>query len=243
MNKRPDFLNMEKQSSMDSVALNRDTAAVGHFDADLIQVDGQKVLRNTYMLLALTLLFSAGVAMLSMMFHWPHPGLLMTLVGYFGLLFFVEKTKNSAMGLVAVFALTGFMGLTLGPIVSMYAKLPNGSQLITMALGTTGLIFVSMSAWVLATGKELSGWGKSLTVGILLAFVLGLGAVFFEMPALSLAVSGMFVILMSGLIAYQTSAIIHGGESNYISATVTLFVSIYNLFLSLLQIFGVLSDD
>lgn len=205
--------------------------------------DGQKVLRNTYMLLSLTLLFSSAVAALSMALNWPHPGLIITLVGYFGLLFFVEKTKNSAMGLVAVFALTGFMGLTLGPIVSMYAKLPNGTELIAMALGTTGLIFVTMSGWVLATGKELSNWGKSLTVGILLAFVLGLGAIFFQLPALSLAVSGMFVILMTGLIAYQTSAIIHGGETNYISATVTLFVSLYNLFLSLLQIFGALSDD
>lgn len=203
----------------------------------------QKVLRNTYMLLSLTLLFSSGVAAASIQFNWPHPGLLLTLVGYFGLLFLVEKTKNSAMGLVSVFALTGFMGLTLGPIVGMYLKLPNGVELVSMALGTTGLIFITMSGWVLSTGKELSGWGKSLTVGILMAFVLGLGAYFFNMPALSLAVSGMFIILMTGLIAYQTSAIIHGGETNYISATVTLFVSIYNLFLSLLQIFGVLSDD
>jgi len=203
----------------------------------------QKVLRNTYMLLSLTLLFSSGVAAASIQFNWPHSGLLLTLVGYFGLLFLVEKTKNSAMGLVSVFALTGFMGLTLGPIVSMYLKLPNGVELVSMALGTTGLIFITMSGWVLSTGKELSGWGKSLTVGILMAFVLGLGAYFFNMPALSLAVSGLFIILLTGLIAYQTSAIIHGGETNYISATVTLFVSIYNLFLSLLQIFGVLSDD
>ena len=204
---------------------------------------GQKVLRNTYMLLAMTLLFSSAVAGISMAYNWPHPGLIITLVGYFGLLFLVEKTKTSAMGLVSVFALTGFMGLTLGPIVGHYLKLPNGAELVAMALGATGLIFVSMSAWVLATGKELSGWGKSLTIGILMAFVLSLGAYFFELPALSLAVSGLFILLMSGLIAYQTSAIIHGGEDNYISATVTLFVSIYNLFLSLLQIFGVLNDD
>lgn len=238
MNQRPDYLNNTKHPQTSAPA---DTYR--HIAQDTHAVDGHKVLRNTYMLLSLTLLFSSAVAALSMAFNWPHPGIIITLVGYFGLLFWVEKAKNSAMGLVAVFALTGFMGLTLGPIVSMYAKLPNGTELISMALGTTGLIFISMSGWVLATGKELSGWGKSLTVGILLAFVLGLGAVFFQIPALSLAVSGMFIILMTGLIAYQTSAIIHGGETNYISATVTLFVSIYNLFLSLLQIFGVLNDD
>lgn len=242
MNKRPDFLNMPNEASAKPVAAESHQA-YQQMPRELLVTDGQKVLRNTYMLLALTLLFSSAVAAMSMAFNWPHPGLIITLVGYFGLLFFVEKTKNSAMGLVAVFALTGFMGLTLGPIVNMYAKLPNGTELIAMALGTTGIIFVTMSGWVLATGKELSGWGKSLTVGILLAFVLGLGSIFFNMPVLSLAVSGMFVILMTGLIAYQTSAIIHGGETNYISATVTLFVSIYNLFLSLLQIFGVLSDD
>lgn len=242
MNKRPDFLNM-KHDAQPQPVMTEGQHSYRQAPQEMVQTDAQKVLRNTYMLLAMTLLFSSAVAGLSMAFNWPHPGLILTLVGYFGLLFFVEKTKNSAMGLVAVFALTGFMGLTLGPIVNMYAQLPNGTELIAMALGTTGLIFVTMSGWVLATGKELSGWGKSLTVGILLAFVLGLGAIFFEMPALSLAVSGMFIILMTGLIAYQTSAIIHGGETNYISATVTLFVSIYNLFLSLLQIFGALSDD
>lgn len=242
MTKRPDFLNMKHEAQPQPVTIDNQQA-YRNIPREMIETNGQKVLRNTYMLLAMTLLFSSAVAATSMALNWPHPGLLITLVGYFGLLFFVEKTKNSAMGLVAVFALTGFMGLTLGPIVNMYLQLPNGGELIAMALGTTGLIFVTMSGWVLATGKELSGWGKSLTVGILLAFVLGLGSIFFNMPVLSLAVSGMFVILMTGLIAYQTSAIIHGGETNYISATVTLFVSLYNLFLSLLQIFGALSDD
>lgn len=242
MNKRPDYLNMKSDQHNHSANHTPSQEYAAEY-REILNVDGQKVLRNTYMLLSLTLLFSSAVAALSIMFDWPHPGLILTLVGYFGLLFFVEKTKNSAMGLVAVFALTGFMGLTLGPIVNMYLSLPNGIELVSMALGATGLIFVTMSGWVLATGKELSGWGKSLTVGILLAFVLGIGAIVFQMPVLSLAVSGMFVILMTGLIAYQTSAIIHGGEINYISATVTLFVSLYNLFLSLLQIFGVMGDD
>lgn len=241
MNNRPDYLNMKSDQPQNASQEYASDYAQEY--REILNVDGHKVLRNTYMLLSMTFLFSSAVAALSIAYNWPHPGIILTLVGYFGLLFFVEKTKDSAMGLVAVFALTGFMGFTLGPIVSMYLSLPNGVELVSMALGATGLIFITMSGWVLATGKELSGWGKSLTVGILLAFVLGLGAIFFQMPALSLAVSGMFVILMTGLIAYQTSAIIHGGETNYISATVTLFVSLYNLFLSLLQIFGALGDD
>lgn len=242
---RPDYLNNKSEAPVQSASVERvaDYRAEQYNAQYEVPVDGRKVLRNTYALLSMTLIFSGAVAAMSMAFNWPHPGIIITLVGYFGLLFLVEKTKNSAMGLVSVFALTGFMGLTLGPILSMYAKLPNGSELIAMAMGTTGLIFVAMSAWVLSTGKELSGWGKSLTAGILIAFVLSIGNIFFQIPALSLAVSAMFIVLMTGLIAYQTSAIIHGGETNYISATVTLFVSIYNLFLSLLQIFGVLGSD
>ena len=236
---RPDYLNMKSNSHAEPVVL--DAAPQGNTYE--VATDGRKVLRNTYALLSMTLVFSAAVAGMSMAFNWPHPGLILTLVGYFGLLFLVEKTKNSAAGIASVFALTGFMGLTLGPIVSAYAKLPGGTELVMTALGATGVIFFAMSGWVLATGKELSGMGKTLTVGILMAFVLSIANIFMGLPMVSLAVSAMFVILMSGLIAYQTSAIIHGGETNYISATVTLYVSIYNLFLSLLQILGVMGSD
>lgn len=236
---RPDYLN-SKPAAVESVAMPQETA--NQYDQNVV-TDGRKVLRNTYMLLSMTLLFSAAVAGVSMAMGLPHPGLILTLVGYFGLLFMVHKTKDSAMGLVSVFALTGFMGYTLGPILSMYASLPGGTSIIMSALGTTGLIFFGMSGWVLSTGKDLSGWGKTLMVGVIMAFVLSLGAIFFELPALALAVSGMFVILMSALIAYETSAILHGGETNYIMATVSLYVSLYNLFLSLLQIFGVLGSD
>lgn len=237
---RPDYLNMKSTEAQhaEPVVMSADS-----YRDTAIATDSRKVLRNTYMLLSMTLVFSAAVAGMSMAFNWPHPGLILTMVGYFGLLFLVEKTKNSAVGLVSVFALTGFMGLTLGPIVSYYARLPGGTELVMTALGATGLIFFAMSAWVLTTGKELSGMGKTLTVGILMAFALSIANIFLGVPALSLAVSGMFVMLMSGLIAYQTSAIIHGGETNYISATVTLYVSIYNLFLSLLQILGVMGSD
>ena len=237
---RPDYLNMKSGQNTHSEPV---VIPADQYGAAQGVSEGRKVLRNTYMLLSMTLVFSAGVAAMSMAFNWPHPGLILTLVGYFGLLFLVEKTKNSAMGILSVFALTGFMGLTLGPIVSAYARLPGGTELVATALGATGLIFFAMSGWVLATGKELSGWGKTLTVGILMAFVLLIANIFMGLPMVSLAVSAMFIMLMSGLIAYQISAIIHGGETNYISATVTLYVSIYNLFLSLLQILGVMGSD
>ncbi|MEK9711184.1 MAG: Bax inhibitor-1/YccA family protein [Thalassolituus sp.] len=211
--------------------------------ANVVAPDAQKVLRNTYALLAMTLVFSGVVAGLSMMFNAPRPGLLLTLVGFYGLLFGIEKTKNSGMGLVLTFALTGFMGYTLGPILNAYAQLPNGGGLIATAMGGTGLIFFGLSSWVLATGKDLSGLGKTLMVGMIVAIVMMVANIFLAMPVLSLAFSGLLIILMSGMIAYQTSAIIHGGETNYISAAVSLYVSIYNLFLSLLQILGVFGSD
>ncbi len=203
-------------------------------------IAANKVLRNTYMLLSMTLLFCAAVAGASVVFQWPHPGLIFTLVGYFGLLFLTGMFKNSSLGIVCVFALTGFMGLTLGPIISYYLTvIPNGDQIVMTAFGGTGLIFLGLSAYALTTRKNFAFIGGMLFAGILAAFVMSLAAIFFNIPALSIAVSGMFILLMSGLILYQTSAIIHGGETNYIMATVTLFVSIYNLFLSLIQILGI----
>ena len=146
--------------------------------------------------------------------------------------------------LVFVFALTGFMGLTLGPIISYYlTAVPNGGQLVMMALGGTGAIFLGLSGYALTTRKNFSFMGGFLIVGILVAFLAGLGAVIFSMPGLSLAVSAMFVLLMSGLILYQTSQIIHGGETNYIIATVSLYVAIYNLFTSLLHLLGAFSGE
>ena len=202
-----------------------------------------KVIRNTYTLLALTLLFSAVTAGLSMALNLPAPGLLLTMVGYFGLLFLTSRFRNSGMGLAFVFALTGFMGYTLGPILNVYTSLPNGNQLVMTALGATGVIFLSLSGYALTSRKDFSFMGAFLMVGILVAFLAGLAAVFFTMPGLSLAVSAMFVLLMSGLILYETSQIIHGGETNYIMATVSLYVSIYNLFLSLLQLLGAFSGE
>lgn len=202
-----------------------------------------KVVRNTYMLLAMTLAFSAVTAGLSMAMNLPHPGLIITLVGYFGLLFLTTKFRNSGLGLAFVFALTGFMGYTLGPILNAYLSLPNGGQVVMMAMGGTAAIFLALSAYVMTTRKDFSFMGGFLMVGILVAFLAGLGAIFFEMPALSLGVSAMFVLLMAGLILYETSNIIRGGETNYIMATVTLYVAIFNLFTSLLHLLGFASND
>jgi modulator of FtsH protease len=202
-----------------------------------------RVLRNTYWLLALTLLFSAGAAAVTATLRLPHPGLIVTLIGYFGLLFLTMRLRNSAWGLVSVFALTGFMGYTLGPIVSHYLAMPNGHQVVMMAMGSTAAIFLGLSAYATTSRRDFSFLGGFLMAGIIVAFLAGLGAIFFAVPALALTVSAAFVLLMAGLILYQTSQIIHGGETNYIMATVTLYVSIYNLFTSLLHLLGVLNGD
>ena len=203
-----------------------------------------RTLRNTYQLLSATLLFSGLMAYLSMYLRLPYFGLLITLGGYFGLLFLVAKLRNSAFGILAVFALTGFMGLTLGPIVGAYTtSFSNGAELVGMAMTGTAAIFLSLSFYAITSQKDFSFMSGFLTAGIVVAFLAGIAAYFFQMPALSLAVSSAFILLMSGLILYETSNIIHGGETNYIMATVTLYISIYNLFLSLLHLLGVFSGD
>ncbi|MDH5388572.1 MAG: Bax inhibitor-1/YccA family protein [Gammaproteobacteria bacterium] len=200
-----------------------------------------KVIRSTYTLLSMTLLFSAVVAGISMSLNLPHPGLLLTLGGYFGLLYATSKYRNSSLGLAFVFALTGFMGYTLGPMLNAYLAMANGGQIVMTAMGGTGAIFFGLSGYAMISRKDFSFMGGFLMVGILVAFMAGLGAMFFEMPALSLAVSAMFVLLMAGLILYETSNIINGGETNYIMATVTLYVAIFNLFTSLLHLLGAMN--
>ena len=201
------------------------------------------MLRNTYALLSVTLSFSALTVGTSAALNLPHPGIIITLIGYFGLLFLTTKYRNSSTGLICVFALTGFMGYTLGPIINSYLSMANGSELVITAMGATGLIFLGLSAYALTSRKDFSFMAVFLMVGILVAFLASLGTTFFEVPALSLAVSSMFVLLMSGLILYQASDIIHGGETNYIMATVSLFVAIFNLFTSLLHILGFMNAD
>ncbi|MGI9215474.1 MAG: Bax inhibitor-1/YccA family protein [Hydrogenophaga sp.] len=202
-----------------------------------------KVLRNTYGLLSLTLLFAAGIAALAVANAWPAPGLILTLVGYFGLLYAVHKLQNSGWALPAVFALTGFMGYTLGPLLTRTLDLPGGAGTIAAALAATGATFVALSAYVLTTRRDFSFMGGFLFAGMLIALVLGIAAYAFSMPALALAVSGMVALLSVGLILFETSRIVNGGETNYVLATVGLFVSAFNLFTSLLSLFGIGSND
>jgi len=210
----------------------------------LSTTEANKLIRNTYILLSMTLLFTAVTAGIAMLTNMPPMHFLVVLGGYFGLLFLTSALQNSVWGIASIFALTGFMGLTLGPIISMYLTMfSNGSQLVMMAFGSTATIFLGLSGYVLVSRKDFSFLGGFLFVGILVAFLAGIGAIVFNMPGLHLAVSAMFVLLMSGLILYQTSDMVHGRETNYIMATVTLYVTIYNLFLSLLQLFGLMGED
>ena len=199
---------------------------------------GNKVLRNTYALLAMTLLFSAAVATAAVSYQWPAPGVILTLIGYFGLLFTLYKWQNSAWGLGAVFALTGFMGYTLGPLLTHALNLPGGAHTVSLALAATGATFVALSAYVLVTKRDFSFMGGFLFCGMVIALVAGLAAMFFELTALSLAVSAMVAMLSAGMILFETSRIVNGGENNYVLATVSLYVSIFNLFTSLLSLFG-----
>ena len=198
-----------------------------------------RVLRNTYALLSMTLLFSAVMAGVAMTLNWAHPGIMFTLIGYFGLLFLTTKLRNSAWGILSVFALTGFMGATLGPILNMYIyTFANGTEIIMMALGGTGVIFLSMSGLALTTKRDFSFMGKFLSIGILVAFVAMLGNMFFNFQPLALALSSMFLFISAGIILWQTQRIVQGGETNYIMATVTLFVMMFNIFTSLLHLLG-----
>lgn len=203
-----------------------------------------KLIRNTYTLLSLTLLFSAFTAGISVMFNFPYMGPIITLAGYFGLLFLTTKLRNSVWGLASVFALTGFMGLTLGPLINVYMQtFSNGGQLVMLAMGGTGTIFLGLSGYALTTRKDFSFMGGFIMVGVLVAFLAGIGAMIFNIPALSLAVSAMFILLMSGFILYQTSDMVHGYETNYIMATVSLYIAIYNLFTSLLHLLGAFAGE
>lgn len=203
-------------------------------------VEVSKVLRNTYALLAMTLAFSALMCTAAIQLNVPYLGPLITIGVFFGLLFAVSKTQESALGLVFVFALTGWLGFTIGPIVNYYLQ-TSGSEPILMSLGGTALIFFGLSGYILVTRKDMSFATGFLMTGILVAFVAGIANIWLNISGLATAVSCAFLFLSSGLIMWQTSSIIHGGERNYISATVTLFVSLFNIFSILLSFLG--GDD
>ena len=211
--------------------------------AGVSEAEVSKLFRNTYSLLALTLAFSAIVAFVSMSLNLPYPGIIITLVGFYGLLFLTTKLRNSGWGLVSTFAFTGFLGYTLGPILNAYLSLPNGGPLVAMALGMTALVFFGLSAYAILSRKDFSFLSGFIMAGCIVLMCAVVASFFIQMSGLQLAISAGFVLFSSAVILYQTSAIIHGGEDNYIMATITLFVSIYNLFLSLLQLLGIFSDD
>lgn len=209
----------------------------------VIDSNARRVLRNTYLLLAACLALSAVTAGTAAALGLPGPGILITLAGYFGLLFAVNKYRDQGLGVGLLFALTGFMGYTLGPVISRYLNMPNGAETVMLAFGGTAAIFVALSAYALVTKRDLTMMGGFLTIGILVAFLASLAGVFLQIPALSLTVSAAFVFLMSGMILYETNNIVRGGETNYVMATLSLFLSIFNLFTSLLQILGFVNRD
>jgi modulator of FtsH protease len=202
------------------------------------------VLRNTYFLLSLTLLFSAGMAWFAMAMNAPYPGFLLSLLGVIGLYFLTVTLRNSAWGILAVFLFTGFIGYTIGPFLDAFMhNYANGKELITTALGGTGIIFFGLSAYVLMTRKDFSFMGGFLMVGLIVAFVAIIANIFLKMPGLQLAISAALVVVFSGLILFDTSRIINNGERNYIMATIALYLDIVNLFQNLLVLLGGISGN
>ncbi|WP_034913922.1 MULTISPECIES: FtsH protease modulator YccA [Erwinia] len=200
-------------------------------------ISTHKVLRNTYFLLGLTLAFSAVTATLSTVFALPAPGLLLMLAGFYGLMFLTYRLADSPAGILAAFAFTGFLGYSLGPMLNALLSAGMG-DVIGLALGGTALVFFCCSAYVLTTRKDMSFLGGMMMAGFVVLLVAVVANLFLHIPALHLAISVMFVLFSSGAILWETSNIIHGGETNYIRATVSLYVSLYNIFVSLLSIFG-----
>lgn len=202
-----------------------------------------KVLRNTYMLLGMTLVFSAMTAGVSMAMGLGHgAALVLTLVG-FGLLFVVHKTADSSKGIVAIFAFAGVMGASIGPMLNYYLSMPGGPALVMQALGGTAIVFFGLSAYALTTRKDFSYMGGFLMVGLLVAVVAMIANIFLNIPALSLTISAAVVMIMSGLILFDTSRIVNGGETNYIRATISLYLSIYNLFIHMLHLLTAFGGD
>ncbi len=206
-------------------------------------ISTNKVLKNTYMLLGMTLLFSAVTAGISMAMGLGQGTALILLLVGFGLLFVVNRTADSSKGLLAIFAFTGVMGASIGPMLNYYLAMPGGPALVMQAMGGTAVVFFGLSAYVLTTRKDFSYMGGFLMVGLLVAVVAMIANIFLNIPALSLTISAAVVMIMSGLILFDTSRIINGGETNYIRATVSLYLDIYNLFIHLLHLLTAFSGD
>jgi modulator of FtsH protease len=206
-------------------------------------ISTNKVLKNTYMLLGMTLLFSALTAGISMAMGLPQGAALILMLVGFGLLFVVNKTADTSKGLLAIFAFTGVMGASIGPMLNYYLAMPNGPSLVMQALGGTAIVFFGLSAYALTTRKDFSYMGGFLMVGLLVAVVAMVANIFLAIPALSLTISAAVVMIMSGLILFDTSRIVNGGETNYIRATVSLYLNIYNLFIHLLSLLTAFGGD
>ncbi|RMR08279.1 hypothetical protein ALP94_00671 [Pseudomonas savastanoi pv. glycinea] len=229
-------------STTRSFAMREQDYAVNNgVQADQLEVS--RVLRNTYGLLALTLAFSGVMAFVAQQMRVGYPNIFVVLIGFYGLFFLTNKLRDSAWGLVSAFALTGFMGFLLGPILNRYLGMQGGAEVVSSAFAMTALVFGGLSAYVLITRKDMSFLGGFITAGFFVLLAAVLASMFFQISGLQLAISAGFVLFSSVCILFQTSAIIHGGERNYIMATISLYVSIYNLFVSLLQIFGIMSRD
>ena len=225
----------------DKPIFNAQSTGVNSGAGSAIQTN--KVLRNTYMLLAMTLLFSAVTAAGSMMIGLGSGAALLMMVVSLVLLFFVlPRTQNSASGIWVVFAVTGLLGASLGPMLSNYLSMANGPSLIMQSLAGTAIVFFGLSGYVLTTRKDFSFMGGFLMVGMMLAIVGIIANMFLQMPAMSLALSAGIVLIMSGFILFDTSRIINGGETNYIRATIGLYLSILNIFIHLLSLLGIMDD-
>lgn len=203
-----------------------------------------KVLRNTYALLSMTLVFSAVTALFAMALNLPHGAALIMMIAAIGIIWFVlPKSIDSSMGLVWTFVFAGLMGASLGPILNAYLALANGPSIVAQALGGTAIVTFSLSAYAVTTKKDFSFLGGFIMIGMIVALVAIVANLFFSIPALSLAISAGVVLLMSLFILFDTSRIVNGGETNYIRATVSLYLSIYNIFIHLLSLIGALSRD
>ena len=203
-----------------------------------------RLIRNTYTLLSLTLLFSGLTAALSMVLVMPPMTYLLSVGGALVLVWFVlPKAARSVHGLWVVFAITGLLGFGLGPILSIYLALPNGSNVVMTALGGTGVIFLALSGYALTTRRDFSFLGGFLFTGIIVVLVAAIANIFLAIPVLSLVISAVVILIMSGFILFDTGRMVNGGETNYILATVSLYLSIFNIFIHLLHLLGIASNN
>ncbi|UCG74453.1 MAG: Bax inhibitor-1/YccA family protein [Chromatiales bacterium] len=203
-----------------------------------------KVLKNTYLLLSMTLLFSAVTAGISMALALPPMTYLISVgVAMVAGIFVLPRVANSAAGIGVIFLITGALGLGLGPLLNIYLALPKGPEIVGTAMGGTGVIFLSLSAYALTSKRNFSFMGGFLFAGFMVVLIAALANIFLALPALSLAVSAGIILLMSGFILFDTSRIINGGQTNYIMATYGLYLSIFNIFINLLSLLGIMGDE